>query len=206
MKKVSLFFLCLLLMLSMSACDADSVENAEKDFSIAETQNASDADKYIIQTPNYQIYEEDLQTYRYRIESGKTVLVEDIKTGTEPVIEEKDDGILKLHLGFGTNAFSVQYFNIYDKAVSEKFSPYSIYADYTNTKTNDYYIAYFQPEEKPKLYIKGFFDSKGFSAELDLDFSMATCEKLIFLNETEIYIEYVNSRSQSVRTVVNFKE
>jgi len=34
---------------------------------------------------------------------------------------------------------------------------------------------------------------------------MATCEKLVFLNETEIYIEYIDNNSENVRKVVNFK-
>lgn len=206
MKKICLFFLCLLWAAFCTACNVDSARDAEKYSSIPETQTASDADKYIIQTPYYQIYEEDLQTYRYRIASGKTVLAEDVKTGTEPTIEEKGDGILKLHLGFGTNAFSVQYFDMYRKTVSEKFSPYSVYADYINTKTKDYYIAYFQLEENPKLYINGFFESAGFSVALDLDFAMVTCEKIIFLNESELYIEYTNDRSENVRKVINYKE
>ena len=110
-----------------------------------------------------------------------------------------------MFLGFGTNAFSVKYFNVYNKTVSEGFNPYSIYADYINTKTKEYYIAYFKPEEKPKLYINGFFDSSEFSNELDLNFSMATCDKLIFLNEEEIYIEYIDNDSKNIKKVVNFK-
>ena len=161
--------------------------------------------KYIIQTPFYQIYEEDVQTYKYKIASGNHILAEDIKTGTEPQIEDKGDGILKLHLGFGTNTFTVKYFNVYDKTVSEEFHPYSIYADYVDTAKKEYFIAYFKPEEKPKLHINGFFDSSEYSNELDLNFAMATCEKIIFLNETEIYVEYVDNNSESIKKVVNFR-
>lgn len=162
-------------------------------------------DKYVVQTPFYQIYEEGLQRYKYTIASGNHILAEDIKTGTAPQIDDKGDGILRLHLGFGTNAFTVKYFNVYNNTVSSEFNPYSIYADYINTATKEYYIAYFKPEAKPKLYIKGFFDSSEFSNELDLDFSMPTCAKLIFLNETEIYIEYIDSNSESIHKIVNFK-
>lgn len=203
--KKSVFLLSLLLVLSLSACGINSATDVEKVSSIDETQSDTNTEKYIIQTPFYQIYEEDLQKYRYRINSGNYVLVEDIKTGTSPEIEDKGDGILKLFLGSGTNAFSVKYFNVYNKTVSKEFNPYSIYADYINTKTKEYYIAYFKPEEKPKLYINGFFDSSEFSTELDLDFSMATCEKIIFLNEKEIYLEYIDSNSKSIKKVVNYK-
>lgn len=206
MKRTFLIVISLFLLITFSACGTESVTNSENGSSVEETQSDTDSDKYIIQTPFYQIYEEGLQRYKYRIKSGADVLVEEIKTGTAPQIEDKGDGVLKLHLGFGTNAFIVKYFNVYEKTISEEFFPFSIYADYINTKTKEYYIAYFKPEEKPKLYINGFFDSSGFSNELDLDFSMNTCEKLIFLNEKEIYIEYIDSNSKNIRRVVNFKD
>ncbi len=205
MKRIYLLIISVILILSFSACGTNNETNSENDLPVENSQSDIDTSKYIIQTPFYQIYEEDLQKYRYRITSGNDILVEDIKTGTAPRIEDKGEGVLKLHLGFGTNAFSVKYFNVYDKTISEEFNPFSIYADYINTKTKEYYIAYFKPEEKPKLYIKGFFESSGYSNDLDLNFSMATCEKLVFLNETEIYIEYIDNNSENVRKVVNFK-
>lgn len=205
MKRINLLIISVILILSFSACGTSYETNSENDLPVENSQSDIDTSQYIIQTTFYQIYEEDLQKYRYRITSGNDILVEDIKTGTAPQIEDKGEGVLKLHLGFGTNTFSVKYFNVYDKTISEEFNPYSIYADYINTKTKEYYIAYFKPEEKPKLYIKGFFESSGYSNELDLNFSMATCEKLVFLNETEIYIEYIDNNSENVRKVVSFK-
>ena len=205
MKRINLLIISVILILSFSACGTSYETNSENDLPVENSQSEIDTSKYFIQTPYYQIYEEDLQEHKYRITSGKDILVEDTKSGTAPQIEDKGEGVLKLHLGFGTNAFSVKYFNVYDKTISEEFNPYSIYADYINTKTKEYYIAYFKPEEKPKLYIKGFFESSRYSNELDLNFSMATCEKLVFLNETEIYIEYIDNNSENVRKVVNFK-
>ena len=205
MKRICLLILSVVLILSFSACGTNQENNSENDLPINNSQTDIDTSKYIIQTPFYQIYEEDLQTYKYRIASGNHILVEDIKTGTSPQIEDKGDGILKLYLGFGTNAFAVKYFNVYDETVSEEFHPYSIYADYVDTAKKEYFIAYFKPEEKPKLYINGFFDSSDFSNELDLNFAMATCEKIIFLNETEIYVEYVDNSSESIKKVVNFR-
>jgi len=205
MKKLIAVFMCLVTCLFFSACGTSYETNSENDLPIENSRSDIDTSKYIIQTPFYQIYEEDLQTYKYRITSGKDILVEDTKSGTAPQIEDKGDGIVKLHLGFGTNAFSVKYFNVYDKTVSEEFNPFSIYADYINTKTKEYYIAYFKLEENPKLYISGFFNSSEFSNELDLNFSMATCDKLIFLNEEEIYIEYIDDNSEIIKKVVDFK-
>ena len=205
MKRIYLLIISVILILSFSACGTSYETNSENDLPVENSQSDIDTSKYIIQTPFYQIYEEDLQKYKYRITSGKDILVEDIKTGTEPQIEDNGDGIIRVFLGFGTNAFSVKYFNVYNKTVSEEYNPYSIYADYINTDTKEYYIAYFKPEEKPKLYINGFFDSSEFLTELDLNFSMATCEKLVFLNETEIYVEYIDNNSNSVKKVVDFK-
>lgn len=234
MKKLA-FLLSLLLLLSLCACNTNcacdtncalnsdpdtdttnnsssedtqgdtNVENTQGDTNIEDSQSDTDTDKYIIQTHYYQIYEVGLGKYRYRITSGNDVMVDEIKVRTEPEIDDLGDNILRLFLGFGTNACSVRYFDTHNKTVSEEFNPYTIYADYINTETKEYYIAYFVPEENPKLYIFGFFDSADFSTELDLDFSMPTCESLIFLNEEEIYIEYTNSNSESIREVVNYK-
>ena len=205
MKRIYLLIISVMLILSFSACGTNSVTNSENGSSVENTQGSIDEDRCIIQTPFYQIYWEGLGKCKYRITSGKDILVEDIKIGSDPQIEDKGDGIIRLFLGFGTNAFSVKYFNVYDKKGSEEFNPYTIYADYVDTKEKEYYIAYFKPEEKPKLYIKGFFDCSEFSNELDLNFSMATCEKLIFLNEEEIYIEYIDNNSETIKKVVNFR-
>ena len=205
MKRICLFIISVILILSFSACGNSYEANSENDLPVENSQSDIDTSKYIIQTPFYQIYEEDLQKYKYKITNGKDILVEDTKTGTEPQIEDKGDGIIRLFLGFGTNAFSVKYFNVFSKTVSEEFYPNSIYADYVDTQEKEYYIAYFKLEEKPKLYVNGFFDSSDFSNKLDLNFSMATCDKLIFLNEEEIYIEYIDNDSKSIKKAVNFK-
>ena len=205
MRRIYLLIISVILILSFSACGTSYETNSENDLLVENLQSDIDVSKYIIQTPFYQIYEEDLQKYKYRITNGKDILIEDTKTGTEPQIEDKGEGIIRLFLGFGTNAFSVKYFNVYEKTISEEFNPYSIYADYINAKAKEYYFAYFKPEENPKLYIKGFFDSSEFSNELDLNFSMATCDKLIFLNEKEIYIEYIDNNSEIIKKVVDFK-
>jgi len=212
MKKVSI---CLfVLLLALAGCgQQEKPEVTAPTASVAPTENTPangqtqpDTDKYIIQTTYYQIYEEALQTYKYRIESGGLILAEDVKTGSAPQIEDKGGGILKLHLGFGTNAFTVQYFDVYNKIASKEFNPVSIYADYADTAKKEYFIAYFKLEQDPKLYIEGFFDSAAFSVQLDLNFAMANCEKLIFLNESEIYIAYTDKNFGETERVVNFRE
>ena len=112
MKRIFLLIISVMLILSFSACGTNFETNSENALSVENSTSDIDTSKYIIQTPFYQIYEEDLQKYKYRIKSGEEILVEDIKTGTEPQIEDKGDGIIRLFLGFGTNAFSVKYFNV----------------------------------------------------------------------------------------------
>lgn len=40
------------------------------------------------------------------------------------------------------------------------------------------------------LIIKDIFNEEGFLTEIDKGFFSATCNKLIFLNEDEIYLDY----------------
>ena len=215
MKKI-IAVLCIFAVVActLSACEKEDIEKTDEETEASVNTEVNeeteyykeDEDRYIIQTPWYQIYEIGLQQYKYRIEFGGTVFVDDIKTGSSPRIEDIGDGIVKLHLGYGTNAFTVKYFNVYDNEVSQEFYPFTNYAEYVNTVTNEYYFAYFKMEQEPKLYIDGFFDSSDHSYVLDLNFMSPICEKLIFLNESEIYIEYTDENSENIRKVVNFKD
>lgn len=181
-----LFLPILLLSLILTACNTKF--SSENSFSDLPKTNSK---KYIIQTPLYQVYEKDLQKYSYKIGIGTKVFAEGIKNGTEPQIEEIDNGIIRLFMGFGTNAFSVQYFDIWGDRTSKVFSPYSIYADYTDSK--GCLIAYFPAPDtssKNALLIKEIFNDDGFSTEIDRDFISNTCNELKFLNENEIYLDY----------------
>ena len=115
MKKLTILLLSFVVLISFCACNTIFYTETESQSSNDGQENYIDSGKYIIQTTFYQIYEEDLQKYRYRITSGNDILVEEVKTGTEPRIEDKGNGILRLHLGFGTNAFAVKYFDVYKK-------------------------------------------------------------------------------------------
>ena len=208
MKKVGHMFFCVLSTLLLVSCGTspDTPLN-----------NADLSDKYIIQTPLYQIYEESLQKYRYKIGSDQKTFAEGTENGTEPEIEEIDDGIVRLHMGFGTNAFSVQYFDIWNDRTSVVFSPFAIYADYVNPKTKECLIAYFEYDatsEKYILTVKDIFNEKGFSTKIDKDFSSGTCNELVILNESEIYVDYAalsgsnlgkSAEFESVRDVIRFR-
>lgn len=183
-----LFLPILLMPLLLTGCDIESSngETSSDDLLIM------DSEKYIIQTPLYQVYEEGLQEYRYKIGTGKKVFAEGVKDGTEPKIDDIGNGIIRLFMGFGTNAFSVQYFDVWGDRTSKVFSPYSIYADYADSKTKECLIAYFAfPDTSEKvLLIKDIYNEQGFSMEVDRGFISATCNRLIFLNENEIYLDY----------------
>ena len=86
--------------LSFSACGTNYKIDNNSELPVENSQSEIDTSKYFIQTPYYQIYGEDLQEHKYRITSGKDILVEDTKSGTAPQIEDKGEGVLKLHLGF----------------------------------------------------------------------------------------------------------
>ena len=94
------FFLSLFLILNLSACDINGITETKNDSPPVGIPSSICPDRFIIQTPFYQIYEEDARTYKYRIVSNGHVLAEDVKIGTESRIAEKGDGIFKLHLGF----------------------------------------------------------------------------------------------------------
>ena len=57
----------------------------------------------------------------YRL-AGMISYVRTIRVGEDDRVRF-GDGIVKLHLGFGTNAFSVKYYNVYDKTVSDEYNP-----------------------------------------------------------------------------------
>ena len=191
--KLRVFFtlLCLsLLSISLLLMGCDSKSDNEK---ISSGSSKTENEKYIIQTPLYRIYEEGLQKYRYKIGTDKKVFSKGVKNGTEPKIDNIENGIIRLFMGSGTNNFSVQYFDVWGDKTSKVFYPYSIYADYADSKTKECLIAYFEsPGDYGKniLLIKDIFNEKGFSAEVDRGFISATCNRLVFLNENEIYLDY----------------
>ncbi len=64
MKKLAIILLSSLLFMSFCACDTNFVTDTKNNSSVKDTESDANTDKYIIQTPFYQIYEEDLQKYR----------------------------------------------------------------------------------------------------------------------------------------------
>ncbi len=201
-----LFSLVLIIMTMLSACNSNNITTIPSDY--LENDNS---EKYIIQTPFYHIYEQGLQDYRYRIGTNYKIFVDDVKHGTEPQIEDIGNGIIRLFLGYGTNAFSVQYFDVLGDKTSSVFNPYSIYADYADTSKGEYLIAYFDLSsfnEKKSFIITDIFGEQGFKTIVERDFESATCNRMVFLNENEIYLDYdvfTDGRLSNVREVVKFR-
>lgn len=148
-----------------------------------------DSAKYMINTPLYQIFEEETSEYHYKIGTAKKVFAEGVYY-REPYIDNIHNGIIRLFQGAGTNASTVQYFDVWKDRTSKPFFIYSVYADYVDEKkTEECLLAYF---DFPRniLIIEDVFDEQGFSTEIDRAFISATCNRLIILNENEIYLDY----------------
>lgn len=200
-----LFGLVLLIMTMLIACKSNNINSNPSDYLANENSK-----KYVVQTSLYQIYEQSTQEYRYRIGTENKIFVDDVKHGTEPQIEDIGNGIIRLFLGYGTNAFSVQYFDIWGDKTSLVFNPYSVYADYADTSKGEYLIAYFDVSsfEKKSLTITDIFGEQGLKIIVKRDFASATCNRMVFLNENEIYLDYdvfTNDSLSNVREVVKFR-
>ena len=189
MKKLCCIILLAVLMLNLSACGTKTEENT---------------DKYIIQTTYYQIYEQESHTYKYTIKSGEDILAEGTTTNTPPRIDEVGDGIIRLHLNYGTNANTVKYFNVNDKTASKEFYPYTVYSEYIDVKEKEFLIAYTKPGEAEKVFIEGFFDSEGLSTTLSDYYDVDICEELVLLNTSQLYIDYYTDFGDQAKTVFYF--
>ena len=208
---VSVVLLILLFLVLFSGCKntsesnehiSDSTENISGSHeSIEDTRDEVKGfikNRYIINDVFYQIIdlsteEQPFGPYYYKIEMNKKVFAEGVKERTEPEIDYISTGVIRLFMGFGSNAFSLQYFDVWNDRTSEVFSPYAGYADYADSKTNECLIAYFKfPSASGKnvLLIRDIFDEHGFSVEIDRGFISATCNNIIILNENEIYLDY----------------
>lgn len=201
------FWFCFVLLIMTMLISCNSNNTSTKSSGYLANKNSKE---YIVQTPLYQIYEQSSQDYRYRIGTENKIFVDDVKHGTEPQIEDIGNGIIRLFLGYGTNAFSVQYFDIWGDKTSSVFNPYSVYADYADASKGEYLIAYFDVSsfDKKSLTITDIFGEQGFKTTVERDFASATCNRMVFLNENEIYLDYdvfTDDRLSNVREVVKFR-
>ncbi len=167
--------------------------------------SCSNEGKYLINTPFYSIEEVGLGEYSYKIFNGDKVYIEKTKTGTEPKIaevEDADDNVLRLFTAYGTNAFKVQYFDLTNDRTSREFAPWANYTDIW-CENGDILIAYVTKTDDTKetiVLIESVFDEKGICFAIERDFATDSLEKLIFLNENEIYLAYETYSSDTGST------
>jgi len=148
----------------------------------------ADYDKYTIMTPLYQIIEEP-SGYYYRIATSRKVFAEGVYY-RELYIDDIETGIIRLFTSAGPNAHSVQYFDVWKDRTSERFAISSAYDDYAaENNTEECLIAYFD-FPRSVLIVRDIFNEHGFSTEIDRGFISATCNRLVILNENEIYIDH----------------
>lgn len=152
-KLINIFFLMILILMSFSGCVKTSKSNKstsnsnEKIEEVKEEINETIGNKYIINTTLFQIIElstkeQPFGPYYYKIFTSKRVFAEDI-VKREPKISDIDDGIIRLFQAAGSNAFFIQYFDVWKERISKPFSIYSTYADYVDPQTKECLIAYF---------------------------------------------------------------
>lgn len=200
MKKISVI-LFLVLCCAFAGC-------SKGDISISSNVQPDSSDKYIIQTPLYQVVEIELGKYEYKIGTSNKVFTEGTKLGTEPQIDDIGNGVIRLFMGYGTNAFSVQYFDVWEEKESTVFNLYSVFTDYVNKNNNTYLFAYFDFLNK-SLVIRDMFDDNGFYAEINKGNESIIYNDIIILNQNQIYLDYTitdsNNKSKTVQEVIKFK-
>ena len=206
MKSIKIIKTCFLILLSLalfSGCKNPQKLNESKPLSSENVEEIKDEvngfikNRYIVNDPLYQIIElsteeQPFGPYYYKIGTSKKTFAKGTHN-REPRIDVIGDGIIKLFMAFGSNAFSLQYFDVWNDRTSEDFAPYATYADYVDTKTGECLVAYFgevRSYGENVLLIKDIFNKQGFSTEIAKGFFSATCNRITFLNENEIYLDY----------------
>ena len=197
-KLISMCFQLILIPVLLMGCMSKPIMN-ENEEDIKDLIQGTIEHRYIVNTTYYQILdlspkEHPHSAYYYRIFSHNKVFAEDT-TKRDPVIKHIDahHNVIKLFQTYGSNVHTAQYFDVHEEKSSRVFSIYSNHAEYVDYYTKECLLAYF---ESPRDYgenvllIVDIFDEQGFSIEISKNFFQAGCNRLVFLNESEIYIEY----------------
>jgi len=147
----------------------------------------------------------------FRLESGGNVMDEGIKRGKRPEITDLGNGIYRLVLTYGFNFIRCQYFDVDNNRCSEEFVIPSAYADYFNNTDGTELFAYFKrvvDGKYAKLIVQNIFDEDfSISIEYDCASAMAPDNKLTFLNENEIFVEYRDTKTyENIQEIVNIRE
>ena len=187
MKKMLFLVVIMFLPIYIGSCALPSVVSETTVESTADF--LTNYDRYMVHDPLYRIEEVALGKYRYSIGTKLKVYAEGIKEGTEPEISYVGNGIIRLFLGYGTNCFTVQYFDVWNDRTSETFSVYSNYADICFSPSSSECLLATFDFPRNVLVIRDIFDPQGFYAEIDRDFVYAGAYQLLLLNETDLYVD-----------------
>ncbi len=179
--------------------------------------------RYFVNNSFYEIEYLNLGEYYYKIYNNEKIYAEAIVTNSEPKIDELSPMVYRLFLSYGTNARTIQYFDLENDRTSQKFSPFSVFTDYwceeNETLKNDGFIAYITKVKGKNdfiIKIQSIYNPEKYSYEIKRDFASDSTVKMIFLNEKELYLDYEvynNSSStnekelklETVRETVKFR-
>ncbi len=194
---ILLLFSCTIM---LSGCEARLnqdpiiVQEQDIDQKIIDEFNGIYKNHYIINSSYYQILEiparADLPSrYYYKIYYNNIIYAEGIKDFVEPQISQIGDGIVRLFMSYGSNDFTVQYFDVRNGKVSPQ---YTVCMDVAEYSINKNLIAYFSVDNEnvPKIVIKNIFDDQ-FNLEFDRPSGLfLSQERITFLSDTQLYIRY----------------
>lgn len=135
--------------------------------------------------------------FYYQICVGNSIIKAGTTRNRNPVIKMVGHGIYQLKLSYGSNSWTVQYFDVYNNLASEEYELATIYAAYCNygyPDSSTRLVAHFEyndTEDRPVLIVKNMFDND-FKVTIERNFAApTTCANyLFFLNENEIYLDY----------------
>ena len=144
----------------------------------------------LMQDGNIFIYAVGIDEYYYVIKDRERILAEGRKTKSHPIIEWVGDRIIRLKLLQGMGSNSLQYFDLRNDRISESFHIMNSSADYIDIRTGEYLLARIDPV-RYVLIITDIFGDQGVCIEIDRGFYSTWCNRIVFLNESEIYVDSV---------------
>ena len=189
-------------------------------FSSCTTRANDNTNDLIKSGPHYEITKDSDGTYHYRIFSADTVIADETAGNRFPNIDYLDHfwPVIRVQTSAGTNAHGCQYYDVNKKVASKHYTFLTGYADYWDDKNGEGLFASFPHElihdGTTYLRIETIFD-ESFSVIIDKGFTMMTCDKMIFLNEKQLYVEYPlpvtdasadEQQFKTVREVIDFRE
>ena len=166
----------------------------------------NDINRYVFYTPNCKLVDLTADgeiggfNWYYEIKNGDSVLASAVWHRLEPHISEVDSGVFKLELSYGSNARTVQYFDVRTGFTSEVYSIASEYADYfeLDYPANIGFIAYLHFDDSvhynkaANVYVIVADVFSGDKYRIDREFlsPLTGVNNMVFVNGNELYLDY----------------